>query len=384
MCGVVDGGIVPGLWGYEAGQSGVGDIFGWLVDNGVPPRSTASAAALGRDVHEHLTALALAQPVGAHGLVALDWHSGNRSVLVDHELSGLIVGLTLQTRPDDDLPGPRRGHRVRHPRDRRVVRGGRCSGGRLHRRRRSAQEPARDAGVRRRAAATDPRGRAPSRPRRSARRCTRRWPPACTPTSSPRRRAMARLERDVWRPDPATAEAYDQLYEIYLELHDRFGRGTDADAPAAGAAQGGPRAMSSTDPELAETIVELRRSLAELHQELVRNGLVVWTGGNVSARVPGHDLMLIKPSGVGLRRPHPRVDGAVRPRRHRGRGRPRLRRATPRRTPTSTATCPSSAGSSTPTPPTPSRRRRAASPSPACSPPWPTSSAATSPSPPSP
>ena len=79
----------------------MGDIFGWFVDNGVPPEVHRDAEALGRDVHEHLTALALAQPVGAHGLVALDWHSGNRSVLVDHELSGLIVGLTLQTRPDD-------------------------------------------------------------------------------------------------------------------------------------------------------------------------------------------------------------------------------------------------------------------------------------------
>ena len=57
--------------------------------------------------------------------------------------------------------------------------------------------------------------------------------------------------------------------------------------------------MTTSDPDLAQAIVGLRGSLAELHQELVRNGLVVWTGGNVSARVPGHDLMLIKPSGVG-------------------------------------------------------------------------------------
>ncbi|MCX6406896.1 MAG: ribulokinase [Propionibacteriales bacterium] len=101
MCGVVDGGIVAGSWGYEAGQSGVGDIFGWFVDHGVPPYVHAEAAALGRSVHEHLTALAAQQEVGEHGLVALDWHSGNRSVLVDHELSGLVVGQTLATRPED-------------------------------------------------------------------------------------------------------------------------------------------------------------------------------------------------------------------------------------------------------------------------------------------
>jgi L-ribulokinase len=92
MCGVVDGGIVPGLWGYEAGQSGVGDIFGWFAEHGVPASY---------DGHEHLTRLAARQEIGEHGLIALDWHSGNRSVLVDHELSGVIVGQTLATRAED-------------------------------------------------------------------------------------------------------------------------------------------------------------------------------------------------------------------------------------------------------------------------------------------
>jgi L-ribulokinase len=101
MCGVVEGGIVAGTWGYEAGQSGVGDIFAWFVDHGVPAYVRDEAAAAGLDVHEHLTELASRQPVGAHGLVALDWHNGNRSVLVDHELTGLIVGQTLATRPED-------------------------------------------------------------------------------------------------------------------------------------------------------------------------------------------------------------------------------------------------------------------------------------------
>ncbi|WP_214109567.1 ribulokinase [Acrocarpospora catenulata] len=101
MCGVVRDGIVPGLWGYEAGQSGVGDIFGWFVRNGVPASYTQQAADRGMDIHEYLSMLAERQRVGAHGLVALDWHSGNRSVLVDHDLSGLIVGQTLATRPED-------------------------------------------------------------------------------------------------------------------------------------------------------------------------------------------------------------------------------------------------------------------------------------------
>ncbi|HEV7566792.1 MAG TPA: ribulokinase [Microbacteriaceae bacterium] len=101
MCGVVDGGIVSGLYGYEAGQSGVGDIFGWYVNNQVPSRYFVQAEAAGLSVHQYLTQLAQDQPVGAHGLVALDWHSGNRSVLVDHELSGLVIGSTLTTRAEE-------------------------------------------------------------------------------------------------------------------------------------------------------------------------------------------------------------------------------------------------------------------------------------------
>ena len=101
ICGVVDGGIVSGLYGYEAGQSGVGDIFAWYVRNQVPGRYYEDATKAGVGIHEHLTALAEDQPIGGHGLIALDWHSGNRSVLVDHQLSGLVLGATLNTRAED-------------------------------------------------------------------------------------------------------------------------------------------------------------------------------------------------------------------------------------------------------------------------------------------
>jgi L-ribulokinase len=101
MCGVVDGGIVSGLFGYEAGQSGVGDIFGWFVDNCVPPRYHDEAKQRGIDVHQYLSELAGSQQPGEHGLVALDWNNGNRSILVDHELSGVLVGQTLSTKPED-------------------------------------------------------------------------------------------------------------------------------------------------------------------------------------------------------------------------------------------------------------------------------------------
>lgn len=101
MCGVVKGGIIPGLYGYEAGQSAVGDIFAWYVDRGVPPEYHRAAAAAGLGLHEYLEREAAKQQVGEHGLVALDWWNGNRSTLVDVDLTGMIVGMTLATRPPD-------------------------------------------------------------------------------------------------------------------------------------------------------------------------------------------------------------------------------------------------------------------------------------------
>ncbi|WP_328806353.1 ribulokinase [Streptacidiphilus fuscans] len=101
MCGAVKDGVVPGLWGYEAGQSGVGDIFAWALRTALPEEYAREARERGIGPHQLLTEKAEAQPVGAHGLVALDWHSGNRSVLVDHHLSGLVLGLTLDTRPEE-------------------------------------------------------------------------------------------------------------------------------------------------------------------------------------------------------------------------------------------------------------------------------------------
>ena len=101
MCGVVEGGIIPGLYGYEAGQSAVGDIFAWTVDHGVPPEYHRAAADAGVGLHEYLEREAAKQQVGEHGLVALDWWNGNRSTLVDVDLTGMIVGMSLATRPPD-------------------------------------------------------------------------------------------------------------------------------------------------------------------------------------------------------------------------------------------------------------------------------------------
>jgi L-ribulokinase len=101
MCGVVEDGILPGLFGYEAGQSAVGDIFAWFVDNAVPPVYHEMGARDGLDVHAVLEREAARLAPGESGLVALDWWNGNRSILVDVDLSGLLVGATLATRAPD-------------------------------------------------------------------------------------------------------------------------------------------------------------------------------------------------------------------------------------------------------------------------------------------
>ena len=95
MFGVVDGGIVDGSWGFEAGQTAVGDIFAWFIDNCVPGSYFDEADHRGISVHDLLTEKCARQEVGAHGLIALDWHNGNRSVLADANLSGMILGLSL-------------------------------------------------------------------------------------------------------------------------------------------------------------------------------------------------------------------------------------------------------------------------------------------------
>jgi L-ribulokinase len=224
MCGVVDGGITEGLYGYEAGQSGVGDIFGWFVENQVPAAERAAAEAASVSVHEHLTAQAQQQPVGAHGLVALDWHSGNRSVLVDHELSGMVVGLTLSTKAHEVyralVEATAFGTRTiveafsesGVPVKEFIAAGGLLRNSFLMQIYSdvlrmpisvigSEQGPALGSAIHAAVAAG-----------------------AYTDTREAGM-AMGRLNRNAYTPDPARAEAYDRLYAEYRQLHDYFGRG---------------------------------------------------------------------------------------------------------------------------------------------------------------
>jgi len=94
ICGIVDGSILPGFFGLEAGQSAVGDIFNWFV-NYIEPGGGKNG------LHESLTEKAAKLRPGQSGLLALDWNNGNRTILVDQRLTGLLLGQTLHTRPEE-------------------------------------------------------------------------------------------------------------------------------------------------------------------------------------------------------------------------------------------------------------------------------------------
>ncbi|PKQ27053.1 MAG: ribulokinase [Actinobacteria bacterium HGW-Actinobacteria-4] len=226
MCGVVDGGIVAGKFGYEAGQSGVGDIFHWYVNNQVPARCFDEAKAAGKSIHQYLTDLAFEEPVGAHGLVALDWHNGNRSVLVNTELSGTVVGLTLATRPEQVyralLEATAFGTRTivetfnaaGVPVTEFVVAGGLLKNPLLMQTYcdilrmpistiASDQGPALGSAIHAAVAA------------------------GAYPDVHAAGEVMGKVERNAYTPGKEAADAYDDLYAEYTQLHDYFGRGAD-------------------------------------------------------------------------------------------------------------------------------------------------------------
>ncbi len=224
MCGVVSGGVTNGFWGYEAGQSGVGDIFGWWVGSGVPGSYDAEARRRGIGVHELLSELAGQQLPGEHGLIALDWHSGNRSVLVDHDLSGLLIGQTLATRAEDVyralIEATAYGSRMiveafnkaGVPVEEFIAAGGLTRNSVLMQIYAdvlgmpvsiigSEQAPALGSAIHAAVAAGSY---------------------ADVPTAAS---AMGRVDKAVYLPDPERVARYDELYAEYVQLHDYFGRG---------------------------------------------------------------------------------------------------------------------------------------------------------------
>lgn len=101
LCGCVKGATMPEYYTLEAGQAGAGDIFSWFTRNCVPRAYEEEAAARGMSIHAYLREKASMLRVGESHLIALDWLNGNRSVLKDEALSGMILGLTVRTRPEE-------------------------------------------------------------------------------------------------------------------------------------------------------------------------------------------------------------------------------------------------------------------------------------------
>ena len=226
MCGAVDGGIVAGLWGYEAGQSGVGDIFAWFTKNGVPGEFAEEARRRGVSLPQLLDEKAAAEPPGAHGLIALDWENGNRSVLVDAGLSGAIVGLTLATTAPEIyralLEATAFGTRLiietfkasGVPVTELVVAGGLIK---------SAPVMQIYADVTRRPLSVIGSEQGPALGSAiHAAVAAGAYPDVPTAAS-----AMGQCTRDVYRPYGARADVYDELYAEYVRLHDYFGRGAN-------------------------------------------------------------------------------------------------------------------------------------------------------------
>ena len=224
MCGVVEGGIIPGLYGYEAGQSGVGDIFAWFVESAVPEEYTEEAEREGLDIHAYLEREAAQQEVGEHGLLALDWWNGNRSTLVDADLSGLLVGMTLSTRAPDIYRAliestaygtreiieafEREGVEVKElvaagglPKNALLLQIYADVTGRKLKLAGSAQAPALGAAMHAAVAAE------------------------VYPDIQAAAGAMGKLKEEVVTPIPENQEVYDVLYREYKTLYDLFGRG---------------------------------------------------------------------------------------------------------------------------------------------------------------
>jgi L-ribulokinase len=224
MCGVVEDGITPGFFGYEAGQSGVGDIFAWYVDECVPRAYVELAEAQDVDVHELLSRLAAEQGVGEHGLLALDWYNGNRSILVDHELSGVIVGQTLATTAPEVyralLEATAFGTRT-------IIEAFEASGVEIN-------EVVVAGGLLKNPVLMQIYSDVTRRPlcligaeqgpalgaAMHAAVAARAYADIYAASA-----AMGKILRNVYVPDPAAADSYDALYADYRQLHDYFGRG---------------------------------------------------------------------------------------------------------------------------------------------------------------
>ncbi|MFL5697668.1 MAG: ribulokinase [Ktedonobacteraceae bacterium] len=231
ICGVVQDGIIPGFAGYEAGQSCVGDSFAWFVEQCVPATYMRQAEASGVDIHQLLEEKAARLQPGESGLLALDWWNGNRTILVDVDLTGMLLGLTLATRPEEMyralLESTAYGTRIiidnfeAHgiPVKEIVVAGGLPERNTL-----LVQIYADVTGRRIRQTGTSQGGAFGSAMHGAVAAGPEVGGYASIFEAS---RHIARLREEAYQPIPQHQEIYDQLYREYVILHDYFGRGAN-------------------------------------------------------------------------------------------------------------------------------------------------------------
>ena len=231
MCGVVEDGILPGLFGYEAGQSCVGDHFAWFVENAVPALYQQEALERKVGLHQLLEEKAAALRPGESGLVALDWWNGNRSVLVDVDLTGMLLGATLATRPEEIyralIEATAYGTRViveTFEESGVAVNELVATGGLPDRNRLLMQIYADVTGREIKVAAAQQAGALGSAMHGAVAAGAEAGGFADITEAAAR---MAHLRDEVYRPIPANKAVYDQLYAEYVTLHDYFGRGAN-------------------------------------------------------------------------------------------------------------------------------------------------------------
>ncbi|MFW6065932.1 MAG: ribulokinase, partial [Planctomycetota bacterium] len=216
LCGIVPGSVLPGYYGLEAGQSAVGDIFNWFVSYIRPGGKRAGS-------HKSLTAEAAKLRPGQSGLLALDWNNGNRTVLVDQRLSGLLLGQTLHTTPAE----------IYRALIEATAFGALTIINRFEQYGVNVREVVNCGGVAEKNPLlmqiyADVTNR-PMKLSRSSQTCALGAAVAAAvaagahPDFPTAQRAMTGLKEKVYTPDPSAAAVYRRLYALYKQLHDAFG-----------------------------------------------------------------------------------------------------------------------------------------------------------------
>ena len=285
VCGIVPESIMPGCYGIEAGQSAVGDIFNWFVGN------LSSGLS-----HEALTEQASMLRPGESGLVALDWNNGNRTVLVDPLLSGLLVGQTLHTTAAEvyralveatafgALKIIRRVEEYGVRVDEVVNCGGIAEKNPL------VMQVYADVCDR------------PMKVSRSAQTCALgaaifgAVAGNAHASVAGAQAAMTGVKEHVYEPIPENAAAYRRLFSVYERLHDAFGLRDSA--ATLGDVMKELITIRAGGEERRMTINDLREAVCQANRDLVTYGLVTLTWGNVSGLSDDREVFAIKPSGV--------------------------------------------------------------------------------------